>query len=242
MSEAAGLVDSMGRPLDCILLAAGASTRMGRPKLELPFGSSTILGTAIDNALAAGLRVILVARPDDLFARRHAGPRVELAINPDPDRGMLSSLKHGLALARSERFFFIPADMPSVGPGIYRELAGYALASPVLPSFRGRTGHPVLLPSSLIPAMLDLAENVPLKALIASANPVYAEIGEDSILRDIDTFEEYERACKRASSITETGACARTFGIRPLASIKGFHYTAQRIAVFYQMMENRITF
>jgi molybdenum cofactor cytidylyltransferase len=198
MSEGAGLVDSRGRPLDCILLAAGASTRMGRPKLSLPFGSSTILGAAIANALAAGLRVILVARPDDLFALGRAGPRVELAINPEPDRGMLSSLVRGIALSRSERFFFMPADMPFVGPGIYRELAGYAPDSPVLPSFSGKTGHPVLLPSSLIPAILDLAQEVPLKSLIAAADPIYAEVGEDSILRDIDTVEEYARASKRA--------------------------------------------
>ena len=194
LSGADDLSDSQGRPLDCVILAAGSSTRMGRPKLGLPLGTGTLIGTTIANALAAGLRVIVVARRDDDTIRDLAGPLVVIVLNSQPGRGMISSLREGIGLVRAERFFFIPADMPFVGPEIYRELARYAASAPVLPSFEGRTGHPVLLPSKLIPAILALSAEVPLKSLIATADPAYAEIGDDSILRDIDTIEDYERA------------------------------------------------
>jgi molybdenum cofactor cytidylyltransferase len=194
LSKGGYLADSRGRPLDCVILAAGSSTRMGRPKLGLPLGTGTLLGMTIANALAAGLRVIVVARRDDDSIRDLAGPHVEIVRNPQPGRGMISYLREGIGLVRAERFFFIPADMPFVGPEIYRELARYAPAAPVLPSFGGRSGHPVLLPSELIPAILALSEEVPLKSLIATAGPAYAEIGDDSILRDIDTVQDYEHA------------------------------------------------
>jgi molybdenum cofactor cytidylyltransferase len=188
------IADSRGGPPDCVLLAAGASTRMGRPKLHLPFRGLTVAEIAVANALAAGLRVILVARPDDDAIGAIAGPSVVIARNPDPGRGMLSSLREGIGLVRAERFFFMPADMPFVGPDIFGDLAGYGASAPVIPTFRGRKGHPVLMPSALIPAILALPDEVPLKTLIDAAGPVFVEMGDDSILRDIDTAEDYARA------------------------------------------------
>jgi molybdenum cofactor cytidylyltransferase len=196
------MTDAGGRPLDCIILAAGASTRMGRPKLGMPFGRATevppsrgtVLGTSVAQALAAGARVIVVARPGDGAALAAAWPSVEVALNSDPSRGMASSLKEGLRLVRAERFFFTPADMPFIGPEVYRELARFDSASPILPTYRGRRGHPVLMPSALIPAIMALPAEVPLKTLIEASGPAFVEMADDSILRDIDTIEEYEKA------------------------------------------------
>jgi molybdenum cofactor cytidylyltransferase len=107
---------------------------------------------------------------------------------------MLSSLKAGLRLVESERFFFIPADMPLVGPEIYLALAAVDAAGPVIPTCGGRRGHPVLMPSSLVEAILGLPDDRPLKALISASGPTWREVGDDSILRDIDTAEDYAAA------------------------------------------------
>ena len=138
--------DSGGRPLDCVVLAAGASTRMGRAKIHLPLSGTTVVGATVAHALEAGLRVIVVARADDAAIDALAGPRVLVVRNLDPERGMLSSIREGVREVRSDRFFFIPADMPFPGPGIYRSLAGIEARGPLIPTCAGRRGHPVLMP------------------------------------------------------------------------------------------------
>ena len=177
--------------LDCVVLAAGASTRMGQAKLHLPFAGGTIVGTTVGKALAAGLRVIVVGRPEDERIGELSAPRVLVVRNPDPGRGMLSSLREGVIHVRAGRFFFIPADMPFPGPEVYLALARSDAEGPVIPTCGGRRGHPVLMPSSLITSILRLPDDMPLKSLIADSGPTLVELGDEALLRDIDTVEEY---------------------------------------------------
>ena len=187
------MVDGAGS-FDCIVLAAGASRRMGRSKLYLSFGGRTLIETTVGNALGAGARVIVVARPEDDRLAELLARDAEIVRNPDPERGMLSSLREALSLVSAERFFFIPADMPLVGSGVYRAMAALGAAVPVIPRARGRSGHPVLLPSSLIPAIRALPEGKTLKELIAEAGAVYLDLEDESVLADIDTAADYEAA------------------------------------------------
>ncbi|MGO8694042.1 MAG: NTP transferase domain-containing protein [Rectinemataceae bacterium] len=193
---------------DCIVLAAGASRRMGRSKLYLPFGGRTLIETTVAQALGAGARVIVVARGEDERIAGLLGEGVEIVRNPDPERGMLSSLREALPLVRAERFFFIPADMPFVAAGIYRAMAALGAEGPVIPRLRDRGGHPVLLPSSLIPAIRSLPEGVPLKTLIAAAGVTYLDVADESVLADIDTAEEYAAAAKLAAAVLSDEARA----------------------------------
>ncbi|MGO9310704.1 MAG: NTP transferase domain-containing protein [Spirochaetia bacterium] len=183
---------------DCIVLAAGASRRMGQSKLYLRFGGRTLIETTVANARGAGLRVIVVARGEDGRIADLLGAEAVVVRNVDPERGMLSSLREGLRRVTAARFFFIPADMPLVGAGIYRAMAAVEAAGPVIPTSDGRRGHPVLMPSTLIPAIMHLADDVPLKTLIAAQGPTDVDIGDDAILRDIDTSQEYEAAVGRS--------------------------------------------
>jgi molybdenum cofactor cytidylyltransferase len=186
-------------PIDCVIPAAGASTRMGRQKLLLPFGGATVVETTVANALEAGLRVILVLGPGEVAASIRAlfeGSCGEIAFarNGEPTRGMLSSIQEGVRLVRSGRFFIIPADMPMVLSRMYRRLLESEAAGPVFPRFEGSKGHPVLIPSRLIPSILQIPPSEPLRPLLASSSPSYFEVPDDSILRDLDTEEDYRRA------------------------------------------------
>src|SRR5512147_2848653 len=82
-----------------ILPAAGASRRMGRPKLLLPWGESTIVGSLVAALRTAGVSPLaLVAAPGDEALQtwaRAAG--LVVGINPLPERGMLSTIQAGLA-------------------------------------------------------------------------------------------------------------------------------------------------
>lgn len=184
----------LGKLGDCIVLAAGASRRMGRPKLYLPFGDRTLIEATVSHALDAGLRVIVVARAEDERIADLLGDRVVLARNPDPERGMISSLREAMPFVEADRFFFIPADMPLVPSGMYRALAALGATGPVIPRAAGRSGHPVLLPSSLIPQIMALPEAVTLKTLIARSGVRYLEVEDESVLMDIDDPAAYQRA------------------------------------------------
>ncbi|MFZ4615296.1 MAG: nucleotidyltransferase family protein [Rectinemataceae bacterium] len=180
---------------DCIVLAAGSSSRMGKPKLHLPFGESTLLRTTVAAALAGGCcPVIVVGRRDDDNLGSLASEGIIIVRNKDPSRGMLSSLCEGLALVRGEGFFFIPGDMPLVAATTYELLSGHFGAGPVIPTYSGRRGHPVLMPSSLIRALLELPQDRPLKAFIEASGPTFVEMEDPGVLRDIDDPESYKAA------------------------------------------------
>ncbi len=138
-----------------ILPAAGRSTRMGRPKLLLPFGDSTIVGSAVAALRTAGVeRIVLVRAPGaeelEAWARSE---RLDVSINPRPERGMLSSILAGLDLlggaqavsAGGEPIVITPADMPAIRPSSIRQLIEAHLGSDrslAVATYRGKKGHP----------------------------------------------------------------------------------------------------
>lgn len=111
-------------PAAALILAAGAGRRMGRPKATVPLGGRTLLERAVAVAGDAGCDPILaVLRPGVL------GPEGVLpAVNPDPDRGMGSSLRVGLDAAASlpgevDRLVVLLVDMPGVAAAAVRRVA-----------------------------------------------------------------------------------------------------------------------
>src|ERR1700682_6046394 len=141
-----------------IVLAAGASTRMGRAKMLLPAGGGTLLSAAVAPLLEAGLErvvVVLGDRAEEVRrgARLPADPRLVLVICTDWLDGMASSLKRGLEYcAGADAVVVALGDQPGVtaervrmvtaafGPG--RDL--------VVPVHRGIPAHPVLFGRSKI--------------------------------------------------------------------------------------------
>src|SRR5207247_1960376 len=81
-----------------IILAAGASSRMGQPKMLLPWGKTSVLGQLIlqwRNAGAAQIAVVLAAENQELRREldRRGFPEENRIINPAPERGMFSSIQ-----------------------------------------------------------------------------------------------------------------------------------------------------
>src|SRR6185295_12715741 len=138
-----------------LLPAAGASRRMGRPKLLLPFGTSTVIASLVTSFRAAGIeRIVVVASPTDLPLQDWVcRSGLILAINPDPERGMLSSILEGLSAVGGaegwrEPLLISPADLPALQPETIRatlaalDSSGSALA---WPTYRGKNGHPLAI-------------------------------------------------------------------------------------------------
>lgn len=95
----------MSKKMDkqCVMLAAGLSSRMGKWKMMMPWGEGTILDSALASALAFCDRVVLVTgfRGDELAACYRDHPGVEVVFNPQYQDGMFSSIQCGVGHIRA---------------------------------------------------------------------------------------------------------------------------------------------
>ncbi len=208
-----------GESIRPIILAAGASMRMGRPKALLDLAGRTCLERALDTCRAAGAgRPIVVVAPasEVLAAIESARLPVDVAINPRPELGQTSSLLAGLGRLSSRvgasatvgpaitGFLIYPVDFPLVRPEDVRALiAGFATrsagASWFFLSFGGRRGHPVLVDVALVPEFLALPEGASARSLMSrhADRAAYHEVDDDRVLIDMDTPADHVRCLTR---------------------------------------------
>ncbi len=136
-----------------VVLAAGTSSRVGRPKMILPLGGRPVLQHVLDAAVAAGLEeiaVVLGHSADQIQREVEIRPPARAVINPDYESGQSSSLRAGLrALGPAARAAVILlGDQPGMGAeAIRRVIAEYGRTggAVVQAYYRGARGHPVLL-------------------------------------------------------------------------------------------------
>lgn len=186
--------------LSAILLAAGASSRMGRPKALLEFEGESFLDRQIRLYASLGAKVVCVLGHDPVpVARglRRAADAV-LVLNPAPEAGQLSSLQCGLRAMcpDTEAFFFTPADSPGVRPETLAALLDAfdpEAADFVQPQFSGRHGHPVLAAARTAAGFLALAPENSARTLIWRSRRRFVEVADPLVLADVDTPEAYQK-------------------------------------------------
>jgi molybdenum cofactor cytidylyltransferase len=193
--------------IPAILLAAGKSTRMGRPKALLPLDErDTFLTRLLRTFRAAGVERVTVVLGHgaqavaDHLAR--AGLPADLAINEGYESGQLSSLLVGLDAVDGpevEAVLLMLVDAPLVSAATVRAvLERYRTThAPVVRPVRGdQHGHPVLMARSLFQALraADPAAGAKpiVRAHVSAAGDV--PVDDDGAFMDIDTPEEYEKA------------------------------------------------
>ena len=201
--------------LPVLVMAAGASRRMGRPKQLLPLGAGTILTTVVDTLLAAGCTpvVCVLGSSNTQVAAALAGRPVETVYNPDWDTGeMLSSVQCGLRhLSRMDSFpgcLVALGDQPGLTVATVQALVGIVAADPdrlVFCSHGMRRQHPIHLPASLWPRICELPVSSTLRAVTGDPQLPVAYMNVDSFndFRDLDTPEQYDSY--RAQAKSDTG-------------------------------------
>ncbi len=151
----------MQSDLHAIILAAGASDRMGRDKAALPWlGDSPLLPWMVKTLATAGWLPKVVLGPHTEPFWRDRLPGVSLCLNPHPELGKITSIQTGLRAVppRARRILITAVDQPRP-PALYRLLANLAGTSPVLvPDNAGHRGHPVVLSAGLREELAALTE------------------------------------------------------------------------------------
>jgi molybdenum cofactor cytidylyltransferase len=183
-----------------IILAAGASSRMGTPKALLDFRGETFLDRLI-RVLGGVCDPVIVAlgyHADEIRAASHGG-RARFVVNPDPSRGQLSSLQTALAEvpADAEGVLFMPVDCPAAEAETVRRIADafYSPEKPllVIPRYDGHRGHPVCARRELIAEFLALPPTAQAKEVVRrhTDRTLYLDILDAGVLSDIDDPEAY---------------------------------------------------
>lgn len=195
-----------------IILAAGASSRMGRPKMLLPIGDRTMLAAAVAPHLeAVNGRVIVVLGKDSRRIRAEAGlprhPRLHVVVNRRWRQGMASSLRRGLEVCGDADAVLIAlGDEPGVtadrlGRIVAAWQPGVALVVPVVSS--SRAAHPVLFARCLWEDLRGLAGDVGAREVVRRNWDRAVRVPVEA-LADVD-FEEDYRDYLRGKAPREAG-------------------------------------
>lgn len=182
-----------------VVLAAGASTRMGRNKLLLPLGNETVVRRAVRSAIDSGVdRVVVVLghEADDVRAQLE-GLACERIVNPDHARGVGTSLHAGLrAVGDADAAVVLLADMPFVTPDIIAGVVSRFRATGarlVLSHYGDVQAPPTLYARALFEEVLAEPDERCGKR-IAKRHASEAEVARwpESALRDLDVAADYD--------------------------------------------------
>ncbi len=190
-----------------IVLAAGASQRMGEPKALLATASGKTLLEIQCNMLAkSGCRRVAVVVGADAGTIRKALPALsaELVVNTEWERGQFSSLVAGIRDALSagaDGAIVLPVDAAGIPAEVVTALIETALRNPhleaVVPEYEGKKGHPVYLSKSFCEALAALdpgQDSARLDAqLKAACNVMGLPVNSPSVVRNINTMDDWKR-------------------------------------------------
>ncbi len=177
-----------------VILAAGASKRLGKPKQLLILGGETLLERAVRVARAAGCSpvvVVLGASAEAVEAGCELDDAV-VVVNESWAEGMGSSLRAGVgALGDVDGCIAMACDMPAVTAGHLRALMSWGEATASF--YSGKRGVPAYFPVESFPSLLELRGDSGAKELLRGARFVELAGGE----LDVDTTEDVARAHAR---------------------------------------------
>ena len=184
-----------------VVPAAGSAERFGGTKLLTSIDGEPLLDRTISALLNGGVdQVIVVVGPDATELQRDVNafsdPRVWPVVNQDPSRGMFSSLQAGMAEAEGDALVVLPADMPFVHSGTIAILLDEFASRPAIvsPKYRGKRGHPVILPPSLRDEIRAADPVLTLHDILKRHQDIRLDVDveDPGVLRDVDRPEDLQ--------------------------------------------------
>ena len=196
------------RNINGIVLAAGASSRMGEPKALLKTDGITFLERAVHLLRDAGCKYVIAVVTDDLWIERLADVSgAAVIINDAEDAEQIDSLRLGIANLPddTDAVAVLPVDFPRISVETVKRLVAEATRSdaPILnPAYNGVAGHPVIFASRLFPELLtpDLPEGAR-SVIDAHAKEAHViDVDDPGVTIDVDTPADYQKHVERADT------------------------------------------
>ena len=187
-----------------MILAAGASERMGTPKALLPWGNGTLLDYALAQAAAADIAdIVVVLGP----ATRDVHVPVRSVYNPEPTTGRSASIRLAAAALPDDLSAIVVQSVDQPVPS-YVLLAllvavapreGGAAVDIAVPTFGGRRGHPVCFAGRLLPELHTLKEESEgLRAVVRAHAVLEVPVDDEAVVWNLNDPAAYQAARARA--------------------------------------------
>jgi molybdenum cofactor cytidylyltransferase len=195
-----------------LILAAGASSRMGQPKQLLDWGGRPLVRAAAEVALAAHLGPVLVVvgSAREAVVAALDGLPLRIVANLEYAAGQSTSLRTGIAALGPEvaAVVVLLGDQPFVTAAIVERLTAEwrASAAPIVaPLYAGQRGNPVLFARAVFPELLAVQGDQGARAVLSADQSRVRLVPFDDLhpLADIDTPEDYQRLLSRQLSVVD---------------------------------------
>lgn len=196
--------------LAATILAAGRSSRMGRPKLLLPWLETSVIGHLLWQWRQLGVAQICVACAAGDAALnaeldRLQFPAAQRIANPAPERGMFSSIQCAAAwqgwAAQITHWAIVLGDQPHLRKETLQRIIDFSAANPqrvCQPRKEGHRFHPVIIPRNIFEG-IQITTAVDLKEYLQPFEAVYCEMDDPGLELDIDRPEDYQKALQFAT-------------------------------------------
>ena len=176
-----------------VILAAGASTRLGRPKQTLEIAGESLVERAVRVAEEAGCTpIIVVISSESDFGDRLQQRGCRIVVNPDAAQGMAWSIRWGIRFAQAlnaQGAIIMTCDQPGLQPEHLRALS--VDANEITGSeYAGRVGVPAYFPRAAFDALQVLEGDAGARELLRGMK----SIPQEALALDIDTEEDFRRA------------------------------------------------
>jgi molybdenum cofactor cytidylyltransferase len=187
--------------ISAIILAAGESKRMGKPKQLMPLGGSTILEQTIDNLLNSEVNevIVVIGNRAEEMNKLIANMPVRIALNPAYHEGMSTSIIAGLNLIdnRAQAIMLALADQPFIdSQTINRLIDEFSTNNKgiAIPVYHGKRGHPVIFAIKYKEQLLRLKGDIGGRQIVKGYPDDILEVAVDSenIITDVDTINDYQ--------------------------------------------------
>ena len=192
--------------ISAILLGAGESKRMGFDKLSLPWGKKTVLERCFQTLLRSKVREVVIVRGLRNRAGRNPfhGENIKVVTNPHPAGGMSTSIRKGLRAIcpRSDGILIALGDQPFLKTRTINALVRVFDREEgriIVPSFQGKTGHPVIFHKAYKKELMNLKGDVGGRSIIERHREDVRVVRVRSIgvVKDVDTWQDYEKWRKK---------------------------------------------
>ncbi|MDY7004602.1 MAG: nucleotidyltransferase family protein [Cyanobacteriota bacterium] len=192
----------MNKSIGIIILAAGASTRLGQPKQLLIYKGNSLIFNTVEIAVNSGCSPIIVVLGAyaDLILPEISDFPVKIVENSDWQAGMNTSLGAGIKTLQTthkiiEAVIIMVCDQPFLSTNLIQKMIDvyYLKLNPIVASeYAGVLGVPALFSSSIFPEMLNLKTDKGAKQIINKYARQVATVNFPRGEIDIDTFNDYE--------------------------------------------------
>lgn len=180
-----------------VILAAGSGRRIGIPKLKLQLDGEYFINIIISKLITSGIiELVSIVRADDTEWLKENAISDSFIVNKEPELGMLSSVKLGIKhFLDTDGIMIFPVDHPFVSIDTIKGLKEAFVndkSKIIKPFVRGKSGHPLVVPSSVFELILNGSGDEKLNNIINGAGiDIYRyETEDDGIVRNVNFPEE----------------------------------------------------